>query len=138
MDGLLEWLLDALAGLVHHPAVVHATEAVLLGDAVGEVDAPVGAETFDEAEGSGPVAVEDEVLAEQPDGFRGAVVEFGGGGDRVPVAAHQLAHRRSGADLRQLLVLLYAQHGPGLLRARSLAGLYRMAQGRLAQKSGNW
>ena len=66
VDGLLEGLLDALAGLVHHPAVVHATEAVLLGDAVGEVDAPVGAEAFDEAEGSGPVAVEDEVLAEQP------------------------------------------------------------------------
>ena len=107
---LFKGLLDALAGLVHHPAVVHAAEAVLLGDAVGEVDAAVGAEAVDETHRAGLVAVEDEVFAEESHRLGGALDQFGAGGDGVPVAPHEFAHRSSGADLRQLLVLLYAQH----------------------------
>ena len=110
VDGLLEGLLDALAGLVHHPAVVHAAQAVLLGYAVGEVDAAVGAEALDEAERAGPVLVEDEVLAEEAHRLGGALVEFRRRGEGVPVAAHQFAHRRAGADLREAFVVLCGEH----------------------------
>jgi hypothetical protein len=61
---LLERLLGALTCLVEHPAVVHATDAVLFGDAVGEVHAAMRAESVDEAVGAGAVLVEDEILAE--------------------------------------------------------------------------
>src|SRR5438034_6576192 len=39
------------------------------------------------------------------------LVELRDGGDGLPVAAHQLAHRRAAADAREPLVLLRAQHG---------------------------
>ncbi len=110
VDGLLEGLLDALPGLVHHPAVVHAAEAVLLRDAVGEVDAAVRAEPIDEAERAGLVLVKDEVLAKEADGLGGPLIEFGGGSDGVPVAAHEFAHGRALADLGEVLVLLLRQH----------------------------
>ncbi len=107
---LLEGLLDALPRLVHHPAVVHAAKAVLLRDAVGEIDPAVGAEPFDKAHRAGPVPVEDEVLAEDADGFGGAFVELRCCGDRVPVAAHEFAHGRAGAYSRQSRVLFGTQH----------------------------
>ena len=131
VDGLLERLLDALAGLVHHPAVVHAAEAVLLRDAVGEVDAAVRAEPLDEADRAGLVPVEDEVLAEDAHRLRGTFVELADGGDGVPVAAHQLAHGRARADSRQPFVLLDAEHAlPPCAPFASvpLAGLYRTRQ----------
>ena len=84
---------------VHHPAVVHAAQSVLLGDAVGEVDAPVRAEALDEAERAGLVLVEDEVHAEDADGLGGALHELAGSGDGVPVAPHELAHGGARADL---------------------------------------
>ena len=108
---LLERLLDALARLVVAPAMVHATQAMLFGDAVREVDAAMRAQPRDEPERPRPVAVEDEVFAEQAHGLRRPVVELSGGGDGVPVAAHQLAHRRAGADLRERSVVLDAEHG---------------------------
>ena len=107
---LLERLLDALAGLVHHPAVVHAAQAVLLRYAVGEVDAAVRARALDEPERAGLVLVEDEVLSEETHRLRGALVEFGGCGDGMPVAAHQFAHRRASADLGESFVLLLREH----------------------------
>ena len=90
--------------------MVHAAEAVLLGDAVGEVDAPVGTETVEQAVGPGAVAVEDEVLAEEPDGLGRALVELGGSGDGMPVAAHELAHRRPWPHLGQCFVFLCGEH----------------------------
>ena len=117
VNGLLERLLDALAGLVHHPAVVHAAEPVLLGNAVGEVDAAVRAEAVDEPERAGLVAVEHEVFTEDAEGFGGALVEFGGDGDGVPVASHQFAHGGPGADLGEALVLFDGEHWGFLLGA---------------------
>ena len=61
---------------------------------------------LDESESTGLVAVEDEVLAEDANRLRRALVEFTRGRNRVPVAAHQTAHGRTGADLRELFVLL--------------------------------
>ena len=107
---LLEGLLDALAGLVHHPSVVHAAQAMLFGDAVGKVDAAVGAEALDESERAGPVLVEDEVLAEDADGLRWALHQFAGGGDGVPVAAHEFAHGRARAHLGEFFVDVAGDH----------------------------
>src|SRR2546427_2158332 len=52
---------------------------------------------------SGPreVFVEHEVLAHDAHGLDGVLVEFAHRGDRMPVAAQELAHRRARADLRQ-------------------------------------
>ena len=111
MDGLLERLLDTLAGLVHHPAVVHAAQTMLLRYAVGEIDAAMRAGALDESERTGLVAIEHQVLAHESHGLGGAFVELGGSGDGMPVAAHQIAHRRTGADLCEFCVLLGAQHG---------------------------
>ena len=105
MDGLLERLLDALAGLVHHPTVVHAAQAVLFRDAVGEIDPAMRAEAFDEPECTGLVAIEDEVFAEDTDGTGGSGVQLSGYGDRMPVAAHQFAHRCAGAHTCEPFVL---------------------------------
>ena len=101
VDGLLEGLLDALAGLVHHPAVVHAAQAMLLRYAVGEIDPAMRAGAFDESERAGLVAVEDEVLPEQAHSLGGALVELGGRGEGMPVTTHQFAHRRASPDLCQ-------------------------------------
>ena len=109
-DRLLEGLLNALAGLVVEPAVIHAAQAVLLGDAVGEVDTPVSAKAVYETERPRAVLVEDEVLAEQPHQLGGPFTELRGGGNGVPVAAHQLAHGGAFADSREGLVVLNAEH----------------------------
>src|SRR2546427_12430623 len=61
---------------------------------------------------SGPreVFVEHEVLAHDAHGLDGVLVEFAHRGDRMPVAAQELAHRRARADLRQRAVFFRAQH----------------------------
>ena len=84
---------------------------MLFGDAVREVDAAMRAQPLEEPKRPRPVAVEDEVFAEQAHSLRRLVVELSGGGDGVPVTAHQLAHRRAGADLREFSVVLDAEHG---------------------------
>ena len=66
---------------------------------------------IEQAVAAARVPVEHEILAEQPHRQRRALVELGDGGDRLPVAAHQLAHRRAAADAGQGLVVLGAQHG---------------------------
>ena len=104
-------LVDALALLVEDPAVVGAADAVGLGDAVGEAGLAVSAGGLDEAERPGGVAVEDEVFAEQAHLLGGVVgVEFDACGDGVPVAAHQLAHRRARTDSGEALVLFRSEH----------------------------
>ena len=141
VHGLLERLLDALAGLVHHPAVVHAAQSVLLRYAVGEVDAAVGAEAVDESERAGLVAVQHEVLAEEPHGLRGLLHQLAGRGDGVPVASHQLAHRRAGADLGQAFVLVGWNHGGvascgvGVWCAWRWHGVYEWARGGVNDKA---
>ena len=61
--------------------------------------------------------VEDEVLSEETHRLRGALVELGGCGDGMPVAAHQFAHGRASADLGESFVLLLREHSmPPALR----------------------
>ena len=65
-----------------------------------EADAPVG------------VAERDEVLADQPHPFGGALgLEPGRAAGRQPVFPQHGAHRRSGADAGQAFVLFTGQHG---------------------------
>jgi hypothetical protein len=64
MYRLLEGLLNALARLIEHPTVVHATQTVLFRYPVGEVDTTVWAGSIDEAIGARPVLVENEVLGQ--------------------------------------------------------------------------
>ena len=105
VDGLLEGLLDALPLGVEHPPMIHAAQPVLLRDAVRQVDTTVGAVPFDQAVLAGAVAVENEVFAEDADGLRGPGIQLGSDGDGLPVAAHQLAHRRAGPHTREPFVL---------------------------------
>ena len=117
----LRRLVDALALLVEYPAVVGAADAVLLRYAVGEVGLAVAQRWFDEAERALSVAVKDEVFAEEAHLFRWVVgVEFDTGGDGVPVAAHQFAHRRTWADAGEPFVLFYGKHVASSCDGRSL------------------
>ena len=125
----LRRLVDALAGLVEYPAVVGAADAVLLGDAVGEVGLAVRARGFDEADSAAGIAVEDEVLAQQAHFLRGVVgVELDAGGDGVPVAPHKLAHRRSGAYASKSFVLLRGKHEVASSRGGSALNTPSIAQ----------
>ena len=60
----------------------------------------MGAAGVDQAISAGPILVEDQELAEQPHPLCRLLLELGDGGDRLPVASQQLAHRRAGPDLR--------------------------------------
>ena len=113
MHRLLEGLLDALAGLVVQPTVVHAPQAVLLRDSVRQVDATVGAEPVDQPQRAAAVLVQHEVLAEDPDGLGGPSLGRGAElrrrRDGVPVAAEQVAHGRR-HDAGEPFILSGAQH----------------------------
>ena len=108
---VLERLRQAVAALVEPPAVIVAAQAALLDDAVGEIGATMRAMPVEQAERAGEVLVQDQVFAQQPHRLDAVgLVEFAGAGDRHPVAAHQLAHRRARPSLGQELVLLGRQH----------------------------
>src|SRR5215470_3089874 len=113
--GLLERLLKAAARVVPEPAVVVAAQAAAVDPAIRQVGAAMRAVAVDQAVVPSLVLVENEVLAHEPYGLGGTLVELGDGGNRHPVAPEQLAHRRAGADFRQSPVLLLAEHGPILL-----------------------
>ena len=71
----------------------------------------MGATLLDEAELVVRRPVEDEVLAQQPHRHRGVFAHhLRRSGDGVPVAAHQLAHRRALADARVPFVVLLRKH----------------------------
>ena len=59
----------------------------------------------------GQIFVQHEVFAKQPDGLGRAVAQFRHGGDRLPVAAQQGAHRLVRSHLGQKSVASVAEHG---------------------------
>src|SRR5262249_39571328 len=78
----------------------------------GERGAPVRAALADEPVAALGVAVDDELLAQKLDGLdRLLRRQFPRGGDRVPVAAQQLARRRAAPDPRQIVLFFARQHG---------------------------
>jgi len=111
VEFLLEGLRDALARFVVGPAVIVAAQAALLHEAVGEVGRAVLAVARDQPVGSREVAVDDQVLPHDAHRFDRALVQLAHRRDGMPVAAQQLAHRRSRADPREGPVLFRAQHG---------------------------
>src|SRR5581483_7084919 len=130
--------IDDVPLLVVGPAVVGAAEAVALGDAIRERDAPVRAALCDEAELPGLVAVEHEVLAEEPHRADRILVEVSGRCDGVPVPAQEGADWRTRSDARKPLVLFLCQHlhAPRFARSGSLNhGRRRSVNGRLCGAS---
>ena len=71
----------------------------------------MGAALRNQAELAGIGAVQGQVFAEQGDCQDGLLVELGGAGDRVPVAAQQRPEGRARPEARQALVDVLGQHG---------------------------
>ena len=103
-------LLDAAPVRVHQPAVIVAADAGLLDEAERQIGAPVRALPVDQPEAAAAVAVEHQILAEQPHRLDGGLVELGDAGDRHPVAPQVVAHRRARPHLREQPVVFSAQH----------------------------
>ena len=81
-----------------------------LDDAVAEIGAAMRTVPVQQAVLSGKILVQHKVLAKQTHRLGRRVIQFGDRGDRLPVAAQQIAHRRAGADLGQSTVAFLAQH----------------------------
>ncbi len=101
MRHVLIGLRQAPAVRVVEPAVIVAAQPALLDKAVAEVGAAVPAMAIEQAVSAAEVLVEDEILAEEAQRQRARPLELAGAGDRPPIAAQQLAHRRAGAGLGQ-------------------------------------
>src|SRR5215813_15571103 len=73
----------------------------------------MGAELVDQSELAAGVAKRQQPLGQQLHPYRRTVVlgEFFGQQRGQPIAAEQLAARRSGAGLGQKIILLFSQHG---------------------------
>ena len=90
---LFERLLDATARRVVHPAVVGAADALLLGDAIGQANAPVRARALQQPEAALEVSEQDEVLPEKPHLLRPAR-----DGCPTPLGCRGRSRRRSGTS----------------------------------------
>src|SRR6185437_9535501 len=82
---------------VIQPAVVIAAQSARLDIAIAEVGAAMPAMPVDEAPTPAEILVEHEVFAQEPHRLGARPVELGGAGDRQPIAAQEIAHRRPGA-----------------------------------------
>ena len=111
--------LEAGAGCVEFPAVVVAGEAGVLVAAKEERCAAVRAVLGEQAHVAVGVAEGDEVLAQQADALHGAVAlrQVAGRQKRDPELADEGAHRRSGPDSRQHLIVVGRQHAFPLIRS---------------------
>ena len=89
---------------VEQPSVVAAADPALRHDAELERRASVAAVAVQDPDPALQVPEDDEILAEDPHRER-HVVELRGERHRLPVATEQLAARRPGADVGELLVL---------------------------------
>ena len=89
---------DALAGGVELPAVVAAAQTAVFDDAVHERRAAVRTTLVGDAVRAVGQLEHGEVLAEQPRLPDRELVELAHEGDRIPVVAQHIAHRRAGPD----------------------------------------
>src|SRR4029077_17782466 len=86
---------------VVEPAVIIAAQPAFLDIAIAEVGAAVPAMAIEKAVCAGKILVKYEVLAHQPHRERAGTIELAGTGDRPPIAAQEIAHRRTGAGSGQ-------------------------------------
>ena len=113
----LERQTGGLKGHVHDlaldvvgPAVVGAPQPILLRDAVGQADGAVRAGLADEANLALQAPEEGQVFAKDSHGLDGLLEQLLDGADRLPVAAHHLAHRRAWPYPRHAVVGLLGDH----------------------------
>ena len=100
--------IDAVARDVELPAVVGAADAALLVPTEVEARAPVRAAVLNERGGAVGVAPRQQVLAEQAHPqWLPVARQLPAVGDRQPVAAHELAHRRAWPHLAQQVHVLW-------------------------------
>jgi hypothetical protein len=104
--------IDAATISIELPAVVHASQAIVFVATPEQVRVAVRAPGVEDGRATAGGAEGDEVFAQQPQAHGGAIGfgELLGEHGRQPVAAEQVAHRRAGADLGDVLVFLAAQH----------------------------
>src|SRR5271166_4207503 len=103
MRHVLIGLRKAASVRVVEPTVIIAAQPTGLDITVAEIGAAMPAVAVEQAEPLAEIPIEDEVLAQEPHRLCAGLVEFAGAGDRPPIAAEQIAHRRPCAGLRQLL-----------------------------------
>jgi hypothetical protein len=94
---------DALTLRVVEPAVIAAAQARLLDAAPFERGAAMRAMRVERADPALLVAKEDDLLAEELHLLR-QVAELVRGAHRLPIAAHQFAHRAARLDAGQLVI----------------------------------
>ena len=99
----LAGLAKAVAFDVEEPAVIAAGDALFGDFAVEERGAAMHAARIEQAGAAALVAEEDQILAEDADVLR-AVRHVRGDGDGLPVAPHEFATRRAGADLSEFVI----------------------------------
>jgi hypothetical protein len=101
---------QALAALVELEAVVAAADSVLLDHPVGHGGAAVRALLGDDAVPAVQHAVDDELLAEEPNPLGPVLLQLADHRDGIPVVAKHLAHRRPGTHAGHLLIDRFRQH----------------------------
>src|SRR5581483_15583 len=92
--------------------MVGAAQPRLLRDSENHAGPAVGAPVADEAQRATAIAIEDEVLPQQPNRARAVSLKLGARSDGVPIAAHQLAARRTASHQTEAVVLFLCKHGP--------------------------
>src|SRR5262249_37266493 len=112
--------------------MIVAAYACVLDDAVAHIGASMGTVQVHEPKGPTAVLVEHEVFAQKSDLLHGRLIELAGRGDRLPVAAHELAHGGTCRGLVQPLVLVRSQHVP-LPDPGWMSRLYLMVGGTLCK-----
>jgi hypothetical protein len=104
-------LIEAIAVHVELPAVIGATDAVILVAAEEQRRQAVRAEMIHDADAAGRVAERDQLLAEQHQTHLRAVgLELGRKTGRNPELPHKFAHWRLAADAGQEFVFDFADH----------------------------
>jgi hypothetical protein len=114
--GGLRRLIEAPAVPVEQPPVIAAAKAVRLHDPVDERRGPVGTVLLDDAVAAVRRLPQGEVLSQQPDLLDRPLIQLADERHGVPVAAQEVAHRRTRADPGERPVHLLGQHRPRLLR----------------------
>src|SRR5579884_4275003 len=106
-------LFDASSRSVEHPAVIRAADPFRRRDPIVERCATMRTLLGDEAQTARTVLEQDEVLSQQANALRPAVLHLVGRCDGVPVAAEQVPHPRPRPDPGEQLILLGCQHLAG-------------------------
>ena len=96
--------------MIEQPAVIITAQTAILDDTIGKICTAMATLPIDQPDFALPIAVENQVFAENSHWLQRIVFEFSDRGDRVPVAAQQVTHRRARPNLGKALVLGLAHH----------------------------